>query len=358
MKKSVMFFKFSALLLGFALVFTSCDDEEPVGAYSDGAFITNEGGFGNSNGSVSFYSYGANTVTNNIFSLVNDRTLGDVVQSLTINGDKAYIAVNGSNKVEIVDKNTFKSIQTIEEVPSPRYIATSGSKAYVSCWGDNSVKAIDLNSYTFSKSIAVGSGPEKMTIANNKLYVVNSGGWGADSLVSVIDLETEEVIASVTVKYSPRDIEVDAEGNLWVLCYGKVVYDPETWALVEQTPSMIYKINGNSNSVVASIELFADQHPTTLDINNDGSTLYFGGGFGFGGIYSLVINGSTATYNKIIEDYAYGFSYDSNTDKIFVTVAQDFTNAGELIRYETNGTKLDTYTVGIGPNGVSFKNAK
>lgn len=358
MMKSINFFKFSALLLGFALVFTSCEDDEPAGAYADGAFITNEGAFGNSNGSVSFYSYGANTVTNNIFNLVNDLTLGDVVQSLTVAGDKAYIAVNGSNKVEVVNENTFESLQTIEQVPGPRYIATSGSKGYITCWGDNTVKVFDLNSNVVTKSIPVGAGPEKMAIANNQLYVANSGGWGADSVVSVINLETEEVVASLDVKYSPRDIEVDSDGNLWVLCYGKVVYDPVTYALVEQTPAMVYKIDGSSNTVVASVELFADQHPTTLEIDNDGSTLYFGGGFGFGGIYSLVIDGTTATKTKIIDDYAYGFAYDGNTSKLFVTVAPNFTGAGELIRYETNGTKLGTYSVGIGPNGASMKNAK
>lgn len=373
MKTNFTVIKFSLFLLSFSMVFTSCDNDDPIeiiegtkGPYANGLFITNEGGFGNSNGSISFYNYEedtaynmeANTVYNNVFQNVNSRVLGDVIQSMNVKHDSlGFILVNNSNKIEVVDHNTLQEVYTIEEVAGPRYMEIGEEKGYVSCWGDNTVKVIDLETYSVSKSIAVGAGPEKMAIANNKLFVANAGGWGTDSVISVIDLETEEVISSIEVKYSPRDIEVDKDGNLWVLCFGKVVYDPVTYALVEETASMVYKINPNSNSVVAEIELFGDQHPTTLEIDNDGSTLYFGGGFGFGGIYSLVIEGSSATTTKIIEDYAYGFAYDLNSEKLFVTVAPDFTGAGELYRYSVDGTKVGTYSVGIGPNGASFKNA-
>lgn len=355
MKKSIL--NLSALAVMLVVLFTACEDDEPKGAYEDGAFIVNEGAFGNSNASVSFYSYGADAVTNNVFQLANDRTLGDVAQSLTINGDEAYIAINASNKIEVVNSNTFKSTQTISEVPGPRYIEVKDSKAYISCWGDNSVKIYDLNSYSLIKSISVASGPEKMAFAANNLYVANTGGWGTDSTVSVIDLDKEEVIASINVKYSPRDIEVDKDGNLWVLCFGKVVYEAvEPWGILEESPSMLYKIDPNTNTVSKSIELFANQHPAVLEIDNDGETLYVGGGFGFGGIYSITEASSTTT--KIIDDYAYGLGYDAKSEKLFVSVAPNYTAAGQLIRYETDGTKLGDYQVGIGPNGISFKNAK
>jgi YVTN family beta-propeller protein len=358
MKKSITLTKIGVLFLSALFVLSSCEDDKPKGAYEDGVFITNEGAFGNNNGSVSFYSYGADNVTNNIFITKNERALGDVVQSICTTDEKAFIVVNNSNKVEVVDRNTFKEIQTIEDVSGPRYMASTGTKGYLSCWGDNTVKVIDLNSMSVSKSIPVGAGPEKMLIANNKLFVANAGGWGTDSTISVIDITTEAIVASIPVKYSPRDLALDKDGYIWALCFGKVVYDPISYALVEETPSMIYKIDATTNTVLLEIKLFDTQHPTTLDIDKDGSTLYFGSGFGFGGIYKLIVEGSSATATQIAADYAYGFAYDQNSDILFVLVAPDFSGAGTLFRYATDGTKLGEYSVGIGPNGASFKNAK
>ena len=197
-----------------------------------------------------------------------------------------------------------------------------------------------------------------MAIVNNKLYVANTGGWSTDSTISVIDIATEEVVASIPVKYSPRDLVVDKDGFIWALCFGKVVYDPDTYALLEETPSMVYKIDPANNTILMEVKLFNNQHPTTLDIDKDGSTLYFGGGYGFGGVYSLIVEGTSATANQIIADFAYGFAYDNNSDKLFVLVAPDFSGAGELLRYSTDGNKIGSYSVGIGPNGASFKNTK
>ena len=74
-------------------VFFSCQDEEdnPLGLplKDDGFFIINEGAFGNSDTSLSFYSSESGEVTNNIFQLVNNRPLGDQSQSMTIHsGDR------------------------------------------------------------------------------------------------------------------------------------------------------------------------------------------------------------------------------------------------------------------------------
>jgi YVTN family beta-propeller protein len=339
-------------------MFSSCEDDGSEGAYTDGIFITNEGAFGNSNGSISFYSYGSDAVTNNIFKTVNSRDLGDVVQSIKVSGDKAFIAVNASNKVEVVNSTTFEELATVEGVTGPRFVEVSGDKAYVSCWGDNTIKIIDLSTYSITKSIAVGAGPEKMVISDNKLYVANSGGWGTDSIISVIDLSTEEVVADIQVNYCPRDFAVDMDGLIWVLCYGKVVYDPTTYALLEETSSMLYRINPTINEIKTETKLFDSQHPTTLDINNDGTILFIGGGYGFEGIYNLPLEGPEPITTKIIDDYAYGFAYDESSEKLFVMTAPDFTSAGVMYRYSTDGTKLGTYSVGIGPNGTSLKNTK
>src|SRR5690349_18079729 len=101
----------------FSFLFTSFDKERnilPNSVYQSGLFIVNEGSFGTPNGEISFFDRTTKTITNKLFETVNNRPLGgDVVQSMLIYQDKAYIVCNNSNKVEVTDANTFTSSVTI-----------------------------------------------------------------------------------------------------------------------------------------------------------------------------------------------------------------------------------------------------
>lgn len=354
-KISVLCYIVFALSLGSILISCERSKDDPKGLYENGIFITNEGTYGSNNGSISYYSYGGDTVSNKIFQSTNNRVLGDVVQSITENGDNAFIVVNNSNKVEIVNRYTFKELGVIEDIILPRYIVAKGSKAYVSCW-DNTIKVIDISGLSVTKSIDVGTGPERMLIINDKMYVANGGAYSTDSTISVIDLSTEQVVAKIIVKYNPKSLVLDKSGKIWALCAGKTVYEGQT--LVEESPSMLYKIDAATNNVEAELKLFENAHPKILQINKDGTTLYHDGGFKAAGIYSLVIEGNQATQTKFIDKVAYGFNYDSKSDVLFVCDAGNYVSNGKLFRYSTSGTLLKEYEVGVVPNGTSFKKAK
>jgi YVTN family beta-propeller protein len=345
------------ILFCLSIVTVSCENNNdgPKGLFENGIFITNEGTFNSNNGSVSFYAYGADSVINNVFSSVNGRVLGDVVQSLTEFGNLAFVVVNNSNKVELVNRFTFQEQGAIENLTQPRYLVARNNKAYVSCW-DNTVKVVDLTNYSVINSINVGSGPERMLIAKDKLFVANGGAFGTDSTISVIDLATETVVEEIPVHYNAKSLVIDKNGSIWALCAGKSVW--VDFVLVEETPSMLYKIDAATNSVVMSFELFENAHPKSLYISNDGSTLYHDGGFMAAGIYSLTIDGSEGTMTKIIDKSAYGFAYDSSSDVLFVCDAGDYVSAGSLMRYSTAGSMLGKYTVGVVPNGASFKKTR
>jgi hypothetical protein len=127
-------------------------------------------------------------VLNDIFKTINGRTLGTFVQSMNIINDKAFIVVNGSAKVEVVNKTSFASLKTISGFRGPRFILpVSSDKAYISDWFANNIKVVDLNSLTITDSIPTGEGQNTMAMINNKVYVANIGGYGIDSTVTVID---------------------------------------------------------------------------------------------------------------------------------------------------------------------------
>ena len=119
---------------------------------SDGYFIINEGNYGVGNGSISYVSE-EGSVVHDIFYSNNLFQLGDVVQSMKIINDFAYIVVNNSSKIEVATADSILYVSTIP-LSSPRYIAqVSEDKAYVTDWGINGVQVIDLNTNTVTSSI-------------------------------------------------------------------------------------------------------------------------------------------------------------------------------------------------------------
>src|SRR5688500_15237380 len=120
--------KFYALILVTVLSvsFSSCDDDDsqPKGKFEDGVFVVNEGNFQDANGTISHVSSDG-TVTQDLFGSENNGlALGDVVQSMTIDSDFAYIVVNNSNKMEVVNANTFVAEYTLKNLLLPRYFTT------------------------------------------------------------------------------------------------------------------------------------------------------------------------------------------------------------------------------------------
>ena len=358
--KKLNFKQWIFIFISLIFLTNACDDSNDTvsGIFSDGVFITNEGTYSAGNGSVSYYSYTNDTLTNGIFNSVNNRVLGDVVQSLTVHNHKAYIVVNGSNKIEVATSNDFIEFGVITEVTSPRYfLGINNNKGYVSQWGENGViKVIDLSALAVTKTITVGAGPEQLIYHNNYIYVANSGGLSNDNTISVIDPSTDELIKTITLDGdSPRDFAIDANGDLWVLCNGYIQYDYTDWSVVSETASKLIRINPTTNEVVQTIIISETQHPTCLEASKNGNNLFYGGGYGFQGIYKMSISDTEVPSTPLLDKYFYGFNVNKETGNIFAMEAPSFTANGTLWRYDVNGTELGSYEAGIGPNGASTK---
>jgi hypothetical protein len=269
MKNKLLIPILSIILLTFGC--NKNNDDKPDGAWSESVFIINEGPFPTGTGSISAFNRETHEVTNDLFGAANGYPLGNVVQSLTILGDKAFIVVNNSNKIEVVNLEDFKSDTTLEGILLPRYfIGFDDNKGYISCW-DSTVKVINLADYSILQSIQAGTGPDKMVLADDKLFVINSGGYGIDSTVSVINTNDEENIGRITVGHKPSGIRKDMNGNIWVLCSGL-----SGWPTPEISPGKLLCIDPDSQEILKEI-VFPDSvnHPDHLVINKQGNTLYY-----------------------------------------------------------------------------------
>lgn len=344
------------------LIVQSCSDDDPapIKPGAEGFFVVNEGGYPNENTSISFYDRESDEVSNDIFAAVNGRVLGLQAQSLTVFEDKAYILVQGTGKIEVIDADDYSSIAVItEDIESPRYmVAVSSAKAYVSDWGADgmtgTVRVLDLTTNEVTKTIPTGQGADRMLKVGNLVYVTNSGGYGYDNTVKIIDTNTDAITGTITVGDNPNSIQQDASGNIWVASSGSVAYNPD-WSIDEtnSTKGSISKIS-SANTEALRLEVASVTYggPGDLAVSPSGQTLYYTFD---GAVYSFSPSATSLPATPFISKPYYGLSVNPFSGEIIGTLAPNFSSAGSIEINDADGNLLDSHTVGIAPNGVTFK---
>jgi hypothetical protein len=351
----------SGLLL--AGLFTSCKklemaDSGTPGLYSSGIFITNEGPFGAGTGTVSFLDRTKKTVSEDIFQVVNNRPLGNVVQSMEVIGDKAYIVVNNSNKIEVVNAATFTSSGSIKNLEFPRYIISGGNgKAYISQWSSTgSVAVLQLSNSQIIKTIPLASGPEHMLMKDNKLYVVCTGGFGSENILSVINTQTDQVVQTLVIGDSPNSLVLDANNKIWVLCGGKKVYEPApSYALdtVASTAGSLYRISANTGAIETYFSFTSKSKlPSNLCINKSGDQLFFNGG---DGVYTMLVKDSKLPNKSIVSKVFYTLGLDPLSGYLYGSDPIDYQGKGKIYKYAPDGTELDHFSAGVIPGNFTFR---
>ena len=350
--------KLLIMAMAASLVLSSCkkDDEsaEESGAttldYRSGAYVSNEGAFGSSNGSLSWIS--GSSVKNNLFEEVNGIPLGDVVQSFSTHNDIGYAIVNNSAKVEVINLRDFSSIATISGCDYPRhFMAVSDTKGYLTNGsGAGNVLIVDLNTYQITGEIAVGNGPERLVSNGQYVFVTNSGGWGNDNTVSVIDPATDQVVSTVEVGDNPTDLVVDANNDVWVMCSGLTEYD-ENWQIINETESKIVLIDGAQLVTTGELQIGAvGDHVREIEVNPAGSVVYVE----LNGVWDIPVETGELPGDAMISTDVHSFNVNPTNGDIYTTTLPDYIGNDQVVVYNSNGGVEETLDVGIAPNGVAF----
>lgn len=324
-------------------------------AYENGILVLNEGNFGAGNASVSFISDDLADVQNGIFSAVNEvDAWGDTAQSMAFDGEVAYIVINGSQKVEVVNRYTFESIATIggpdqPDFLNPRYMAIANGKGYVTNWGDGTdpdddfVAVVNLENNTVETKIPVAEGPERLLAKDNTIYVALSGGFNFNNSIAVIDVTSDTVTGSITVADGPNSLQLDAEGNLWVLSGGKPAYTES------ETAGQLDKIDTANNAVTETFTFGPTEHPGYLSYG-DGSLYYTLAG----SVFEMDVSNTELPGEAEITGVGF-YDMAIHDGKLYGTDAKDFASNGSLEIYDlSDNSLLDSKEVGINPGAVYF----
>ncbi|QJX46181.1 YncE family protein [Hymenobacter taeanensis] len=342
------------------LALTSCDPEneeaKPIYSLSkDGSnvFVLNEGQYGTPNGEISLFSKTAREVRDNsAFRTVNQRDLGDVVQSMLVVGERGYVVLNNSKKVQVLDLKTLQAQgDAITGFEQPRYaIAAATDKVYVTEWvalgQPGRVAVLDTRTNKITKTIPVGRQPEQLLLANGKVYVANSD----ENTISVINPTTDAVETTLTVQDGPSSMVLDQAGAIWVLCGGITRYGgAPSYPVLSSTPANLVRLN--TTTPAASVTLpFAKGGASSLRTNGAKNQLYYRYS---GAVYRMNTSDLTLPTTPLIRRSFYGLEVDPADNTIYGSIAP-YTSTGKFIRYQSTGTAIDSFNVGLLPNGFVF----
>ncbi len=340
-----------SLLLGAGLsLFFACKKDDPAAGlrhYTKGVFVVNQGPFSGT-GTVTWYNPGTGETVQDVFGAANNgAALGEFAQSLTLHQGKGYIVVNGANKVYVVDGETLQFLDSIPGLQLPRYVLPLDNQfALISQWGANglngSVAKVDLLTNQVVRTIPTGNGPEKMIRQADGLVVVpNSGGFGVDSTVSVLNFGNTAELSRLTVPgKNPSTAALAGFLNgpfgspTFVYCAGSYL-DPAPAGWVGPTGTAF---GSGSPAPPFGYDLVASP---------DGQTLYLAAG---GKVYAI----DAAGMRVLFDQPALGLACDPTTGYLYCADAKDFNSAGEVVIYKPTGEKVGAFTAGVAPGQIIF----
>lgn len=333
------------LVLFSIMLFTSCENDSadgdyiPRGDYDRGFIVSNEGNFGSPNASVGFISEDLQTSIDGIFGIQNnDDALGDVLQSITFDDKYAYLIVNNSNKVVVVDRYTFKHVATLtDNIATPRYAEVENGKLYITNSGSRGIAVYNIADFTFNTSIDIGRTVEQITIEGNFIYVQNAA-FGFGKNITVVDINTNTVVKTLETGDGLNSME--EEGGI----------------LYAMHKTGITKINTITNEVIGEITLAGSlTNPTKMDIEDN--IIYFISG---AKIYSSPLNGTELSETALIDtqvngaSWSLGYGFAVESDKIFYSDVKGFTENSAVLVYDLQGQLLESISTGMGTNNVYF----
>lgn len=327
--------------------------EEDFDLPPQGLFIVNEGNFQYGNSSLSFYVPETGEAINELFIRANGMKLGDVAQSMTIYGDKGWIAVNNSHVIFAIDLTTGKETGRIENLTSPRFIHfISDEKAYVTQLWDNRIFVVNPKTYRTTGYIEVpGMGPEsgsteEMVQVGDDVYCTC---WSYQNTLVRIDARTDEVTGMLKLGFQPRWIVKDRYDMLWVLTDGG--YEGSVYGY---EPPALYRLDPKTFTVTDKFEFKLGDSPASLQTDASGQYLYWLND----DVWKMDVESQRlppAPMIKTRETKYYSLTVSPYTGDVYVGDAIDYQQPGKVYRYSGEGELIEEFYVGITPGAFCWK---
>jgi hypothetical protein len=351
-QKLVVYF---LLVATFAYV-TSCasDDAPTIMDYSTGVIVVNQGGFGSSNGTITWYHPTTGDLVEDVYHQANGQFAGDVLQSITYTQGQAFLVLNGSNAIKITREEdySYQGTLTYPLLDKPRSLAIHGATGYVSVWGpydeqynltDSRILKIDMTTLATIGNLPVPAGVDKLLTIGDRIFGAIPN-FGADNRLVVIDGATGEIAETLTLADGPTGMVSDAQGKLWVLCNG-------TW---NASTGKLFRLHPVSLEVEKEFDIVG-RPGSQLTITGDGTTLVYRVGASIFTQDTEAETLGTSVFTVSGSPTITAIGVDPSTGHVLVGDAKDYSSRGEIFIYQIDGTPKGSFLAGIVPTEIHFR---
>lgn len=333
----------------------------------NGVLILCEGNFNSGNSSLSYYNPDTRTVENGVFSRANSRKLGDTGQSILVDSNRVYIAMENSGIIWGMNANDFKvcgqlTATSDTKIINPRYVhIVSKDKAYVTDLYAEYINIFNPTTFQYLGAIDVSQvknngycSTEEMVQWNDEVFV---NCWSYSNKILVIDTHTDAVKDVITLdSWQPKCLRMDKNGKLWVITDGG--YITENASFGEAIPTL-YRIDAKTRQVEWKQQLPTSEANSQLAMNRTADTLYVINN----DVYRMSVVDTTFPTQPFCQapvdkdgkrHKLYGMDVNPTNSELYVADAVDYRQSGVVYRYSSQGEAIDTFRVGLLPNHFAF----
>ncbi|KAA2224261.1 YncE family protein [Chryseobacterium sediminis] len=319
-------------------------DMSPI-TYQNGYFISNEGNFNSQGAKVTFLTRDLSLKQDDVYGYNNNKEiLGDVLQTIGLDGNKAYLVINNSNKIVVVDRYTFKKLAVItDQLDNPRGITFANGFIYVAntnfVANTQSVTKYKASDYSFVSKISMTEVSDKTVEAGGNVFVQNaSSGFG--NKITYINTSNNDAKTEITIPNGQIGNTVSYKSNVYTISS-------------TATDSYIYKIT-STGTVTPVITLTGIPNATNLQIDND--KFYFSSA---NKVYTTGLATPTIPASPLLTAADGGlyytlYGFNVIDGRIFASDVKKFTEESEMVIYSAaTGSKMGSLkTGGLGANGT------
>jgi hypothetical protein len=344
-------------LCWLVLLFSACDGVEQDTTIKDyDVVIVNMGNYSESNGSLSLYNETTGEVQQEVYTRVNKRKLGGIIESVTWRDTLLLLMCNNADKVVFLHAETMKELcrPLTENVGIPRYAAVVGDYAYITCWQKVNKKTqvvdvshqlmkVNLRTKQVEKSLAVTAQPEGIVYCEGELFVASGNG------LDVFDTATDELLIHINSQFTgdAQQVVLDKNKRVWLSVgsytpgqSGFMVVDAATKAIVQQLPEPKLTYEGDIALTMGRDSL--------LFLSSDGVV-----GGQSAEVPTAIYAVDVATYQTsaqvLVNGYGfYGLGVNPANGATYTANVNGFITNSSTYRYSSLGSKLSQFVTGVG----------
>jgi DNA-binding beta-propeller fold protein YncE len=300
-----------------------------------------EGNFMWNNAQLDIYNPDSNSLWSNAFEAVNNRPIGDVLQSGLLYGNTLWLVVNNSGLLVGVNPQTLKVKHQVNAGKSPRFAAAYEGKLYISDLENNAVTVLDTQSLSTRtlpvRKNATGTrvGWTEHIIEYNN-YIVSAV---YDGYIWVYDPQTD-ISKLITCSKGAQFLSIDAQNRLWV-------------GASDADSSSLTCLNANF-TVTERVEFPPKNNLTRMCLSRSRDSLWMLVG---GNLQCCDLRNPTKSIFVPVVPYTmgYGLAVNPQNGDIYVTDAYDYIRKGRVVILNAGADSVkNSFFSGIIPSNFVF----